>query len=294
VTDRSEPAREPQSLHWGEAAYHWPAYGPPLRPGPADVRAMEAFVARWQPQARARPLEVLLLGVTPEIATMAWPQGTRLLAVDKSRPMIDRVWPGDAHPHRRAVCADWFDLARTPDRFDIVVGDGVHALLRFPAQYRALAALARGWLHDDGLLLVRTFILPALRESPSAVFADLGANRIASFHAFKLRLAMSMQASAQVGVRTGDVFAAWDRARVDRAALLAATGWAPEVLETIRPWEGKDARLSFPTADEFAAVMGEHFDCDDEYCGPGELGVRCPIASYRARRSRPPGTGEGR
>jgi len=285
ATDPAGRTRGGDARHWGEAAYHWEYYGPPLRPAAADVQVMEAMVGHRHAHAPARALRALMLGVTPEIATMQWPEGTQLLAVDKSRAMMERVWPGDDLPKRRAVCADWFDPGFSPGPVDVVICDGVLAPLRFPREVRSLAARARAWLADDGILVMRSFVLPAQHEPPDAVLDDLRANRIESFHGFKLRLAMAMQESTESGVRVGDAFDAWVDARVDRPALLAATGWPPEALETIRPWEGKDARLSFPSAEALATVMDEHFACDDERCVAHELGERCPIARYRPRRS---------
>jgi hypothetical protein len=245
---------------------------------------MEELVRSRRGGDRVRPLRVLLLGVTPEIATMAWPAGTVLLAVDKSQPMIERVWPGDVAGQRSAVCADWFEFSGDADRYDVVIGDGNFAILDYPRQHRALAATARGWMAGDGILITRFFLQPARQESPAAVFADLCANRIGSFHSFKLRLAMALQTSAVSGVRMGDVYDAWTSAGVDREALLATTGWPPEAIETMRPWAGKDSRLSFPSAAQLATVFSEHFDREDERCLEYELGERCPIVSFRPRQ----------
>ena len=270
--------------HWREAAHHWQHYGSPLRPCAADIRAMEELVRRWHPQRRARTLKALLCGVTPEIATMDWPEGTELLAVDKSRPMITHVWPGDVAGQREAVCADWFDFACGDERYDVVIGDGNFAILNYPGQYRRLAALARGWLASDGILVLRSFVLPAAKETPDAVFGDLRANRIGSFHSFKLRLAMALQESPRTGTRMGDVFDAWESARIEVAALTAATGWPRATIETIELFEGRDTRLSFPAAAQLDALMSEHFDKLDERWLPYELGERCPVAVFRPRR----------
>ena len=270
--------------HWREAAHHWQHYGSPLRPCAADVAVMEEFVRRWHPQRRARPLQALLWGVTPEIANMAWPEGTQLLAVDKSAPMIRCVWPGDVAGRRQAVCADWFEFDRGAERYDVVIGDGNFAILDYPGQYRRLAALARGWLASDGILVLRSFVLPAMKETPEAVFADLRATRIDSFHSFKLRLAMALQESTRAGTRMGDVFDAWKHARIEVATLMISSGWPRAVIETIELFDGRDTRLSFPTAAELDALMSEHFDKLDERRLPYELGERCPVAVFRPRR----------
>jgi hypothetical protein len=283
MTESSELVHTLQQPHWREAAHHWHHYGSPLRPCAADVRVMEEFVRRWCPNHRTRPLRALLWGVTPEIATMAWPDGTELLAVDKSRPMIQHVWPGDITGRRKAVCADWFEFDCGADRYDVVIGDGNFAILDFPRQYRTLAGIARDALASDGVVITRFFVQPTASETPEAVIDDLLANRIGSFHAFKLRLAMALQRSASSGARMGDVFSAWTDAGIHVEALATMTGWPRAVIETINLFDGKDSRLSFPSVLQMEAPMSEHFDKLDERYLPYELGERCPILSFRPR-----------
>jgi len=280
----SVAAQHAGAPHWSDAAYHWHEYGSPLRPSVDDVAAIEALVRNGY--ADARPLKALLLGVTPEIATMAWPPRTELLAIDRSRPMLERVWPGDIDGQRRAVCTDWFDFAWDAARRDVVVGDGIFALLDFPRQYRTLAASIHAALAPDGVFVTRLFLQTPQVETPDAVFADLLANRIGSFHAFKLRLAMAMQESATAGVRMGDVYAAWQSANIDSATLATITGWSRASIETIRPWADKQSRLSFPLAAEMDAAMSELFDRRAERTLAYELGERCPVVAYHPRAKR--------
>jgi hypothetical protein len=273
-----------QAPYWGsDVARQWHLYGPPLRPCAEDVRAIEQAVRAFADQSD-EPLKVLLWGVTPEIAAMSWPAGTRLLALDKSQSMIDLVWPGDRDGFRQAVLADWFEYKCTDGRHDIVIGDGNFAPLEFPRGYRALAAVAHEALTDTGILLSRFFVRTAQVETPDAVFEDLLANRIGSFHAFKIRLAAALQESAEAGVAVSDVFAAWKRAGIDLGALLTMTGWRRETVEMIYLYEGKTSRLSFPDVAEIEAVMSEHFDHLETRYLDYEMGDRCPILTYRVRR----------
>lgn len=281
----ASPVQTAQRPHWSEVAYHWHHYASPLRPHAADVRTMEAMVGQWFGQRRAgngaAPPKALLLGVTPEIATMAWPEGTELLALDMSELMIRHVWPGDIVGRRKAICADWFEFPAGDDRFDVVIGDGNFTVLEYPRRYRALAAKIQAMVARDGILIIRHFIRPAKPETPQAVFADLLANRIASFHVFKFRLAMALQESAPAGVRMGDVHAAWKSAQVDVEQLMKMTGWSLSVIETIDLYDGKDSRLSFPRLDELDSVFGAHFAKLDERYHSYEMGERCPIVAYR-------------
>lgn len=218
---------------------------------------------------------------------MSWPPGTQLLAIDKSQPMIDLVWPGDVPGFRKAVRADWFEYRCEEGRHDVVIGDGNFAPLDYPGGYRALASAAREALTDTGILISRFFIRPAEAETPDTVFADLLANKIESFHTFKFRLAAALQKNAQTGVAVCDVLSAWKRARIEMDALLAMTGWRRDTVDMIYLYEGKTSRLSFPDAGEIEAVMSEHFDHLETRYLDYEMGDRCPIVTYRARRKAP-------
>jgi hypothetical protein len=284
MTARPDLSWTLQQPHWDEVAYHWHHFGPPLRPSVADVRMMEEILRRWWAGHDATPLKVLLWGVTPEIAAMAWPDNTALLAVDRSAQMIERVWPGDIVGRRKAICADWFECSSGSDRYDVIIGDGNFTVLAYPDQYQMLAASARDMLATDGILITRYFIQPTEVETPEAVFDDLQANRIASFHGFKFRLAMALQERAESGIRMGDIFSAWKSAHIRLEALMAMTGWTQGAIETIHLYDGKDSRLTFPTVAEIDAVMGKYFEKLDERYLPYEIGERCPIVSYRPQR----------
>jgi len=63
--------------HWAEIARRWAEVGPPLRPSAEDL----AFYRRAGRLTRERGApRVLLLGVTPELYRLPWPDGTDLLA----------------------------------------------------------------------------------------------------------------------------------------------------------------------------------------------------------------------
>ncbi len=117
--------------------------GPPLRPSPEDVATIER-VARDANAQRA-----LILGVTPEVATCAWPEGARLTAVDVSEEMIARVWPATAVSHgARAIRGDWRALPLEDASVDAVtVGAAFHWF-----DERAARAEIRRVLRPPGVL----------------------------------------------------------------------------------------------------------------------------------------------
>ena len=117
----------------------------------AEIDALQRAVAAFASARGARPLRAFLLGVTPEIADMHWPDGAQLLAADRSPEMVCSVWPGD-RPGRRAVCAEWTDALSAAGPFDLVIGDACLATLAYPDEWERLARTAFESLADRGMI----------------------------------------------------------------------------------------------------------------------------------------------
>ena len=274
---RAPRATLPKAPHWERYALDWDLLGPPLRPSPEDVAIYERAVA-----GLGRRPQALLLGVTPEIAAMQWPPGTRLVAIDRSAAMIAHVWPARGREHGAAVRGDWLNLPLAAASQDIVIGDSpLHQ--GYPHEQRAALASFRRVLSPEGLFVVRYFCAPDRPETPAAVFADLLGGRIGSFHAFKWRLAMALQRTAGEGVAWGAIWEAWHAEVRDPEALMRALGWPAAQLRTIDVYRGATARISFPTYAEAQALLGEAFAPLQKIVPRYELGERCPIVIARPR-----------
>lgn len=274
-----------QHIHWNHVAQHWQHWEPPLRPAVTDIREMERCIARWCARANPSRFRAVQWGVTPEITALAWPEGTDLLAVDRSGEMIEFVWPGDVDGRRRAVCANWLEYPGTAPEYDLVIGDGVFTLLDFPRGYRALARQAQRILNHQGLLITRLFVQPVQSETVETVVADFRAGRIGNFHVFKFRLAMALQPDVAAGVRLAEIYAAWHAVAsdIDIDELTARPGWSRGALSTIEHYRGENSRLSFPTLMEFESTITDFFERVDCRFPAYEMGERCPIVCYRRR-----------
>jgi SAM-dependent methyltransferase len=261
--------------HWALNARRWASLGPPLKPSPVDV-AIVAEAARERARDRER-LDVLLVGVTPELATVDWPTGTRLVALDRSAAMVRDVWPRRGVPDGAdALCADWLALPVAGASIDFVAGDASCNTLAYPGGYRALVHELRRVLRPGGTIVTRVFVQPAEREPLDRVAADLAAGRIASFDAFKLRLLMALQGTSEAGVALRDAWTAW-RALAPSAEVVAGRlGWSPDVFATIEVYRDASASYSFPTLAEVRAVLAENFVELACRVPPYALGSRCP------------------
>lgn len=261
---------------WTRQAAQWRQVGAPLRPSGEDLSLYES-VLLGRVRANGPRLRGLLLGVTPELAGLAWPSGTDLVAVDRCADMIERVWPGYPTPGLGALLADWLALP-LPDRSrDVVIGDGSLNVIRYPDQTLGVLESAGRVLADDGRLVVRVFARPETGESSDEVFGAAMTGRIRGFHAFKLRLLMAVQGTENIRLRIGDVWQCWDREGPGAEALAGRTGWPLEVISTIDAYRDQDTLYSFPTLTELRALVAKS-PLVEVACSSGsyELAERCP------------------
>jgi SAM-dependent methyltransferase len=264
----------------------------PLRPCPEDVRIIEEMLAA-EPEVFGATAKkrAWLLGVTPEIATLHWPQAVELLAVERIQAMIDAVWPGDTD-NRRAICADWLDVPFPDQSVDLAIGDGCLTAVGFPDQLSRLLASLHRCLRRDGYLMLRLFCRPDAAEMPEAVIAALRSGAIGSFHAFKWRLAMAVQGMADApDVAVDEVWRVWHAARIDMRVLAEARGWPPEQVGTIEFYQGSAARYNFMRYDQTIRHLQQAgFDLVATRIGHYELAERCPHVLLRKRHKDDSGT----
>lgn len=207
---------------------------------------------------------------------MRWPEQFSLLAVDNSFAMAQTVWPGNVPNRRRVVCGDWLELPRPDASCDIVIGDGSMNCLRYPDGFRALARSIRRVLRPDGVLHLRSFVLPEKKDFLEQTFADLYERKFPTVNHFKYQLLMAMQRSTQDGIAVEDVYREWVRRRINRDELLALTGWPAQSLQSIELYKDQDVVHTFPSLSELRSVLGEFFQ-EVSMSTPGYfLGDRCP------------------
>jgi hypothetical protein len=270
--------------HWNKHAQQWQWIASPLRPAPEDIRLLERALSSWHTAHPVPSPQAVLLGVTPEIAVMRWPPGTRLTAIDHNEAMIREIWPGARFGYG-ALCANWSDLPQLPGSQDIVVGDGCFSVLVTRDEYRATVRAVRRVIREHGLFLTRFFIRPDVAETVAGVIDDLLQARIGNFHAFKWRLAMALHGSLDEGVRLADIWDAWHAAVPAPAQLASRLDWPLPAVLTIDAYRDVQTRYTFPTLTEARAALAAAFE--ETACWfPGyELGERCPTLAFRPRPS---------
>lgn len=260
---------------WTRHASQWAYLTPPLRPGPEDMAVAQDTVDRWSLRHAAAPV-ALILGVTPELVGRRWPPGSRVVAADRSMPMIRTLWPAPASPDHglSALQADWLALPLPDGSCDIVFGDG--SFTAIPSnQALALARGIRRVLAADGVVTVRVFVRPDHDESPDAVWADMVERQIGNFGIFKFRLLMSLcRESGDVAV--ADAWRCFHQRCPSPEELAAHLGWPVAALRTIEAYRGQRATLWYPTVTEFRAAIAPVLHEVACIWPSYEMGDRCP------------------
>jgi SAM-dependent methyltransferase len=278
------------AAHWPDIARLWQQVGPPLRPSGQDIAILTGILS---PRGRDRGApRALILGVTPELYSLPWPQGTDLVAADHTRGMIDVVWPG---PRNAVVCADWTTLPFKDGSRDVVLCDGGIHLLSYPDSHWLFVRTLRRVVAAGGLCLFRLFIPPRRREAPGRVLDDLREGKIPNLNILKLRLGMSLQENVTRGTALGQVWNAVHEAAPDFERLASRIGWPLDHLLAINTYRNSEIRYHFLDLDEVRRLF-----CDD----PGgfelvtiqvptyELGDRCPTIVLRRTTESAAGAGE--
>lgn len=266
---------------WDNLSTQWKQKdGQPLHPGHEDRKYMEKAILEWSPEGKK--ISALILGVTPQIARLNWPDETDLLAADHSQQMIDRVWPGYPNAGEESIRADWLDLPLDDHSRDIVVSDAPFGVLPYPHVYKKLLHSVRRILKPNGIFAFRIFIRPDETENPELIFKEALEGKIGNFHAFKLRLLMSMQPDTETGVCIGDVWNYWADQEIDYQKFADKTGWPLGHIETMKAYKNQTDVYHFPTPGELRDLLEEDNFTKLNCSWPGyELGERCPTFVYK-------------
>ena len=282
MTDRQSDAQKSHGTPvepWAVHAARWEKLGPPLRPYAEDLQRLRvAWLAARLGGISGRRVDVLALGVTPEVALFPWAEKVSLRAIDSSADMIRTVWPGDA-PERKAVLGNWLQTPFADGAFDLIVCDAGLAQLVGMESLTVLGRELRRLLRADGRAVMRHFARPVRSESEQSIVAATEAGLVANFHELKLRLLMALEAATpQLGVRLGDVWDCFTRLFPNRDLLAQRLGCDAQTVATIDAYRGRDARYSFLPLGEVAQAFAS-FRLALGPAGHYPLAECCPVFS---------------
>lgn len=269
--------------HWESIASVWAQLGSPLRPCAEDQIGYRSFIEPWIEQF-ARP-RIIILGVTPEVYHLPWPAEHDLIALDRSRGMIEEVWPG---PPECALEGDWLRMPLPNESRDLALCDGGLMLLDYPQNHRALVDQLHRVLVPGGRVILRLFAAAENRETVAEVLNDFVASRIDNLNILKLRLGAALQASPENGAPVREILRAVEMMDANLARLAQRVHWSLDHLRVIELYRESSAIYRFLSE----AQITEMFCGDGRFAPLGRcqgtypLAERCPIVAYERRRSR--------
>lgn len=269
--------------HWESSPSWWDFLGSPLRPTRQDLDFLELELLPKIKTISSRK-KIILLGVTPEIATLPWDEDTEIIAVDSSPNMIRTIWPESQVPRGKVICGDWQELPLSDSSCDLILGDGCFTLLDYPSGYQKLLQEAFRVLKPKGLLSMRFFLKPSRAEEDKVIFEQLRNKSINNFHAFKWRLAMALQKSIEEGVKVSDIWQVWQQEVSNPEKLLQDLGWPIDLLSTIDIYKGSSSFYTFPTLLEVRNLFFLRFTELSSFFPNYELGERCPTIFFQSRK----------
>lgn len=250
----------------------WRTLRPPLRPPPQVAAAIARLLP---PDDRKSP--ILLLGVTPELAVVPG----HVIALDRSRRMIESAWPGDSET-RRAIEGDWRRMPLADHCVAGVIGDGSLNGLVFPDEYGPMFSQLRRVARPGGLAVIRCFVSPDIPETVDEVGAAALGGGI-SFHIFKLRF--NAAAARELGGANVSSDAALNRFRrlfPDREAVSRPTGWTLAEMAEMDRYQGCPDNHSYPSRSELRAILsGKVAELRFVETGGYPLADRCPLLVAR-------------
>jgi SAM-dependent methyltransferase len=256
------PAFDRSALpYWEARSVRWKV-STPISPLPDDVRFYEANAARYAGESQG--LRALLLGVTPAIATMRWPAGTRLIALDWAGGMLSNVFPrAQVASFAHALRGDWREMPLADACVDLVVGDGCYSTFStFEGPADVNREVARV-LRPGGRFCLRCHRRPDAAIPMEQLFGRLLAGEFGDLDMFRWQLAMALHGDSRDGVCLGDVWDAWHEHVPNAGKWLARFGWSEQALANFEGWKGSRSRYLFPSLAELRTLVSTNFDLED-------------------------------
>ena len=251
--------------------------GFPLRP-PQEVANLFDKLVNATNKNTNKPFELILLGVTPELALINWPDNISLKAFDQSKEMIANVWQYNPKINSSVHLSTWQSLPLVSHTIDSIIGDGCTTQLSDKDTFDLLFNELHRVLKAEGHIFLRCFIRPDETESLSKISEDALGGKIKFFGSLKWRIAMSLVSHHKnMFISVNEIYKSFNELFPDREKLSAHTQWPIDMINTIDSYLGSLMQYNFPTLNEFEAMLPNTIKIREVSYGSYELSERCPI-----------------
>ncbi|MBN2481294.1 MAG: class I SAM-dependent methyltransferase [Bacteroidales bacterium] len=145
-------------------------------PNPKEVELYHKCILTGLSSNAGPKKRILVLGMTPEIRSMAVSNGFEVISVDRSLDAVEmyKDWiPDELKANEEIIQACWFELEKyLAEPVDAVLGDGVFGNILSVEKHVVLLKILKNILNDKGTLVFRKALVPD-NFDPDAYDADL-------------------------------------------------------------------------------------------------------------------------
>jgi SAM-dependent methyltransferase len=272
----------PASDDWSKSALALGIARPPWTPRAEDGALLLEAMIPYVTGREAVPV-VALLGVTPALTQLSWPEGARVLAVDASPTMVRSHWRAHPSAPSSVICARWQALPLPDDSLAAVAGDGSLNALPYAAYQDLLGEVARV-LAPGGVLILRCFVRPDTRVEVEDLTQDLARRAFPNSAPFRLRLCMSL-ADHDGALVLGTLLERFNALFPDRSKLASMAGWPIDEVDRFDMDRDSKIQLTFPSLSQLAAYAEPFFAIHDVRRGSYDLAALCPTITLVPRQS---------
>lgn len=265
--------------HWKRTHLNLMPGRPPWRPNGEDQKFMREMAGQALGRSR-KDARLLVLGVTPDIIQLDWPNDTHIVAIDSSPGMIASTWRPNATARSSIVCARWQDMPLTDAAFDAVVGDGSLNALPDLSQYGEVLRQAARVLKPGGVLVLRCFLRPDPAARPEHIVSTALSGAFPNTSAFRLPFAFSLTGpDGSVGL--AHLRELFNTLVPDREGFARATGWPREDIDKVDIDKDSQVRLTFPTEPQLISLSRSLFEIERLAHGTYTQSEYCPTVLFR-------------
>ena len=231
-----------KSNRWDRVSKYWKFQEEPLSPSLEDLQIIDLAVQAWFERSK-RPARALILGVTPQFLRIKWPKGTKIMAIDRSKAMIERVWPGKKE---NAILSDWRSMTLANQSIDIALCDGGFLFLDYPTSQKSVVDELARVIAIDGIFIGRFYVPPKRKERTDKVLVEFRSGNIKNVAILKMRLAMSLQRTSKEGVVLEDIWNTLNYYCPDFKRIAKELEWKIGTLATLKQYINNKERFYFP------------------------------------------------
>ena len=128
-------------------------------------------------------------------------------------------------------------------------------------------------------MVFRLYLSPDVPETVPALRDQVLSGKISNFHAFKIRLGMSLASQQSIPqICVADILGSFNSLFVNREELVRRTGWSREQIDTIDFYKDSTVFFSLPRKDQLLPVVSSVYpDARLVPSGTYEMSELCPI-----------------